>query len=341
MRQLRGPRAPRVPRPDLTLTALLITLGGGCATAPHPHPAPDPRLAACAQTSSVASMGMRPTRLGLPSRVVDAKTRAELDGPALEARLRAARVVYVAEAHPNPHHHAVQAAIVDRATRAGLAPSVGLEMIQRPFQAPLDAWRANQRTEDELLAGVEWADRWGFEFGLYRWVFDHARVRGLPLVALNAPRELTRKIARQGLAALSPEEKAALPELVLTDEAHRAFVRRAFEGHTTGGHAMPPDAFERFYTAQVTWDETMASAIAEHLAARGPDARMIVLAGLGHVARGLGIPARAARRGVGAQLTIVPVVLGDDAASLDEALTEPLGELLWVMDPARCAPEGK
>jgi uncharacterized iron-regulated protein len=328
-------------RPDIALAALLIALGGGCATTPSPHGASHPQLAACAKTSSVVSMGMRPTRLGLPSRVVDAKTRAELDGPALEARLRAARVVYVAEAHPNPHHHAVQAAIVDRATRAGLSPSVGLEMIQRPFQAPLDAWRANQRTEDELLAGVEWADRWGFEFGLYRWVFDHARVRGLPLVALNAPRELTRKIARQGLAALTPEEKATLPELVLTDEAHRAFVRRAFEGHTTGEHAMPPEAFERFYAAQVTWDETMASAIAEHLTARGPDARMIVLAGLGHVARGLGIPARAARRGVGAQLTIVPVVLGDDVGSLDEALTEPLGDLLWVMDPARCAPEAR
>jgi hypothetical protein len=68
---------------------------------------------------------------------------------------------------------------------------------------------------------------------------------------------------------------------------------------------------------------------------------MIVLAGLGHVARGLGIPARAARRGVGAQLTIVPVVLGDDVGSLDEALTEPLGDLLWVMDPARCAPEAR
>jgi uncharacterized iron-regulated protein len=125
-------------------------------------------------------------------------------------------------------------------------------------------------------------------------------------VALNAPREITRKVAREGLDALTPEERATVPPLDLTVEAHRAFVREAFGAH---GAQMDAAKFERFYTAQVVWDETMAEGVARWLAAAGPGSRMVVVAGNGHVQGRHAIPARAERRGAAPYVSIVQEVV--------------------------------
>src|SRR4028118_1600443 len=54
-------------------------------------------------------------------------------------------------------------------------------------------------------------------------------------------------------------------------------------------------SFERFFTAQVLWDETMADKIAQFLKAN-PNYQVVVLAGTGHIIYGYGIPSRVARR---------------------------------------------
>ena len=46
---------------------------------------------------------------------------------------------------------------------------------------------------------------------------------GAKLLALNASRELTKKVSRQGLEALTPDERAQVPELKLDDVRHRAW----------------------------------------------------------------------------------------------------------------------
>jgi uncharacterized iron-regulated protein len=55
------------------------------------------------------------------------------------------------------------------------------------------------------------------------------------------------------------------------------------------------DGFERFFEAQVLWDETMAEAIAQSWL-KHPDRQIVVLVGQGHVVFGDGIPSRVARR---------------------------------------------
>jgi uncharacterized iron-regulated protein len=69
---------------------------------------------------------------------------------------------------------------------------------------------------------------------------------------------------------------------------------------------------ERFYTAQVVWDETMAEAVAETLTAPGAPRRIVVLAGDMHVREGLGIPDRAARRGATPYRIVLPVAADED-----------------------------
>lgn len=67
-----------------------------------------------------------------------------------------------------------------------------------------------------------------------------------------------------------------------------------FKQHQQGGHGSSTD-FERFFLAQVLWDETMAETIARFLQ-DNPDYQVVVLAGQGHIIYGYGIPSRVVRR---------------------------------------------
>jgi hypothetical protein len=95
-----------------------------------------------------------------------------------------------------------------------------------------------------------------------------------------------------GLAALSPSERAQVPdEIDRSDTAYEQLLREVFNQHPGGDGSR----FENFYNVQLLWDEGMAEQAVEYLKAH-PDHRMVVLAGSGHLARGSGIPRRLTRR---------------------------------------------
>ncbi len=172
----------------------------------------------------------------LPYAIVDGRTGAAVTEADFWSALGAARVVCVGEEHSNPHHHWAQLEVIDRlstARSAGLA--LGMEMVQRPFQSVLDDFAAGRIDEAALLSRVGWSDRWGYDWALYQPLLALARDRGAALVALNASRELTKKIVREGLAALSGAERAQLPEMVLDDAEHRAWFDGEMAG-MDGGH---------------------------------------------------------------------------------------------------------
>ena len=220
----------------------------------------------------------------------------------LAAWLDGVEVVYVGEHHDRAADHEVERAVIEAlASRPG-ALWIGMEMFQRPFQPALDAYVEGEIDEPTLLARTEWAERWGMDFAAYRPILEFARAHRLRVVALNARREVSRAIARDGLAGLDPALRAELPELDLTDAAHRARVEAALAGHG----AMDPARLEHFYEAQVVWDETMADTVAAALSGPDAPARLVVLAGRMHVEAGNGIPRRAARRGAAPFRIILP-----------------------------------
>jgi uncharacterized iron-regulated protein len=262
-----------------------------------------------------------------PTRVLDGRTGAPVDGEALAARLAAARVIYIGEKHDRAADHAAQVALIARLHQQDPSLALGMEMFKRPFQKWVSDYVAGRIDEPKLLAKTEWAERWGFDFALYRPILRFARDHHLPVLALNARDEITRQVARQGLASLDPVDRDTLPELDLEVATHRARLEAVFAQH---GHGKL--AFEGFYAAQVIWDETMAHEVAAALAAEDPPHRVVVLAGSGHVRYRDGIPERAARRGATPYLTIYPMVVeGDGDEEVQEALTEGDADLLWVM----------
>lgn len=276
-------------------------------------------------TSTAESLGMFPPMFGLPSRIVDLRTKKAVGLETFLDDLMSARVIYIGENHPSPHDHAVQAGILRHLWRRDPSIWVGVEMVSKPFQGGLDAWLAGETEEEELLAALQWEERWGYDFMMYRPIFEFARAHRLPLFGLNAPSELTKAASQGGLEGLSAAQRAELPELDTKNEAHRKMVAEAFEDHK-----LSPERFERFYLAQLIWDETMAESVRTHALAKGAPHRGVVLAGLGHVRERLGIPSRAERRGVSPDRVVVPVLL-DEETTLEEALEDPAGDYAWIM----------
>jgi uncharacterized iron-regulated protein len=177
--------------------------------------------------------------------------------------------------------------------------AIALEMFQRPFQPAIDRYLAGEITEAELVAQTEYLERWGFPWEFYAPFLRFAQANELPVLALNAPSEITRQIAR-GLG--QPGRGTTFATFPPGRHRHQQrrlsrICRRPLAAHDGHGDFN----LDNFFAAQVTWDETMAMTIADFKTAN-PDTQVVVLAGNGHVIYGHGIPDRVQRR------------LGDDLA---------------------------
>jgi hypothetical protein len=162
-----------------------------------------------------------------------------------------------------------------------------------------------------------------------------------PVIALNAAKELTKKVAHKGVESLAPDERAQLPQLELHDVAHRAWFDALMEdmgGATAHGQKSDEGAdagddkpsAERVYTVQVIWDETMADTAARWLQAH-PDGRLVILAGTGHC-HDSAIVGRIKRRGIRDVVSIRSVIDdGEGEGGVSEALAKPINDYLIVL----------
>ena len=228
-------------------------------------------------------------------------------------------VVYVGEKHDRYGDHLVQLEMIQALHRHHPKLAIGMEMFQRRYQRSLDDYISGETEAQTFLKESHYFNTWRFNYHLYEDILLYARANRIPVVALNQDNELVRKVANEGLENLSPKEKDRIPEeLILDDESYKKRLRSVFEMHQTNldGDSIP-QKFEYFHQAQILWDETMAESIATFLADH-PDYYMVVLAGSGHLAYGVGIPKRVYRR-IGKDYAII---LPDPGEPLERGLAD-------------------
>ena len=292
---------------------------------------------------AAAKSGIRLDAAALPYAIVDARTGRAIDIAAFWTRLAGERVVCVGEEHSNPHDHWVELEAARKLFAHWPHGALGLEMIQRPFQGVLDDFAAHRIDEPALRSRVGWDERWGYDFGFYAPTLAVAIAAAGTVVALDAPTELTKQVAHHGIASLSPDEQAKLPELDLHDAAHHAWFDALMEDmggadahahvHADMGSGSGDDdsadmqmpSADDIYAVQVIWDETMADTAATWLKAH-PDGHMLILAGNGHC-HDSAIVSRIKRRGIADVVSVRTVT--DDTVS--DALAKPINDFLVVL----------
>ncbi len=253
--------------------------------------------------------------------IVELKTGTRVSFDELIHSLASKDVVFIGEIHDDPGHHLIQIQILQALLdRWGSKAAVGMEFFPRTVQEMLDRYIRGSWTESEFLAAVDWEKIWGYDYPLYRPLMLAARAKSVRVVAINAPPAIVKKVAREGLAALSAHERSQIAaDLDLGNKGHREFLQKAYGEHTH------PDlkSFENFYVAQTVWEETMAETISSYLKENG--GKMIVFTGNGHIIHRFGVPDRTARRIPLSMATVVPYPLGDHAAA-----ETGLADYLWL-----------
>ena len=256
----------------------------------------------------------------------------------LPARLSGVRLLLLGESHTDMDSHRVQLRVLEELHAAGRKVSVGLEMFPAAAQGSLDQWVARSLEEKAFLEASGWYRHWGYNWGYYRDIFLFAREKGVPLFAVNAPREVVSAVRRKGLDGLSAEEREQLPSSIDTESAEHLRLFKASFGDE-GFHAtMTDEEWKGLFAAQCAWDAAMAWSSVRALERSGDESAILaVLAGAGHVQYGLGIQRQAARWLKGRIATLLPVSVTDEKGQPVKTVRASYADFLWGV-PAETDP---
>ncbi len=242
--------------------------------------------------------------------------------PAIEVLERATRasIVLLGEQHDSTAHHRWQRESLEalHAVRSNMV--LGFEMFPRRLQPVLDRWVAGTLRPSEFLAQAEWKNVWGFDEKLYLPLFEFARDRRVPMLALNVERALVREVGKVGFDAVPEATRAGVTRPAAPSEAYVDWLFDIFGKHRKPDPAKPAltrdDAgFRRFVDAQQTWDRAMAQVLVQ--AVQRADRPLVVgVMGSGHLVRGFGVPHQLRDLGVRDAVVLLPWSRDDACAEL-------------------------
>jgi uncharacterized iron-regulated protein len=197
-------------------------------------------------------------------------------------------VVMVAETHDNKKHHELQMDVLRSFQTKKLSLAIGLEMFQTDYQKQLDDWVEGRMSEQNFKE--IYAKNWSYDWSLYRELFMFARDNRIPMVALNIPKGVVFRVARNGFASLTSEERKSIPFGITCDinKPQTEFLKKTFEG--VFGHEAKGKVFTYFCEAQAVRNSGMAMIIANYRKSN-PGRKLVAITGTWHAVKH-GIPDR-------------------------------------------------
>lgn len=216
------------------------------------------------------------------SRAIRVEDRETVDVKLMIEDLYGVPVVFLGESHDVPAHHKLQLQVLEALQPRGERLVIGMEMFEKTSQPALDAWSAGKVPESAFRKVYQWSWR-DIPWDMYSDIFLFARDHQIPIVALNAPREVVQAVARRGFASLTSVQLAELPPDV---DARASDEFLEFIKGYTPRHGRSGEGFRNIAEAQMLRNMVMARRINDYLTAH-PEKVMVVISGGGH-ARGVG-----------------------------------------------------
>ncbi len=279
-------------------------------------------LAACADPAGTPAAGGDGTARA-PA-VFDVAGGRFLGEEALWRRLAAAEFVMLGETHDNPEHHRLQARIVrELAARPPGVGAVAFEMLTVDRQPLVDRMLTGPDADLRAFAeAVGWEESGWPDFAIYEPVFAAALESGARVLAADLASGTTRRIRRDGFAALDPElvrrtglDRPLPPDLEagLRDTLARAHCDR-----------LPARMLPGLLRVQRARDAMMADRLAG-FRGRG---RVVLITGNGHARRDWGVPYYLRR--MVPQRTVVSVGLVERVGGRERELAREPFDILWL-----------
>ncbi|HEX4441394.1 MAG TPA: ChaN family lipoprotein [Thermoanaerobaculia bacterium] len=277
--------------------------------------------------------------------ITDTATGEILTPGDLPKRLEGIRLLLVGEAHTDMDSHRVERRVLEELHRAGRRVTVALEMFPYTEQKALDDWSTGGLTEERFLDDSHWYRSWGYNWAYYRDIFLLARDAGMPLRAVNVPREAITTVRKKGYQGLTPEEAAHIPSHVDSKNAEHMRMFKASFDDASFHAGMDDAAWQAMLDAQCAWDATMGfqavqalegDADAKEIVA-GQNARdiVVVLVGAGHVSYGLGIERQVRSQGFeGGVASVIAVPVVDDKGKSIPSVQASYASFVWGTPPA-------
>jgi uncharacterized iron-regulated protein len=217
----------------------------------------------------------------------------------LTGRLGEKRAVFIGEVHDRLEHHQNQLRIIQSLYARNPDLAIGVEYFQQPFQPYLDDYIAGRIDEREMLIKTEYFKRWQVDYRVLQPIFQFAREKHIPVLALNVSDEIHSKVFKGGMKSLSPQELSQTPdEIEPASVRYRQRLKTIFDSHPQSNN------FGTFVEGVLLWDSSMADTAARYLNDH-PQSRVVVLAGLVHIMYGDGIPERVNHRLGGNQSVVL------------------------------------
>jgi len=251
--------------------------------------------------------------------VVETATGNVISMDELTGRLSDVSVVYVGEKHTSAEDHKIQLEVLQKLSQGGRCVELAMEMFPAKAQPVLDRYVRGGISQEDFLKEVAWEEVWGFPYSLYRNLIDRQKEKRMPVIGLNAPNNIVKKIAHNGLGSLTPDERSQVArEFHLDDSANRNRIRKEYTVHEKDGIK----DFESFFEAQLAWEETMAQTLADHLEKTDAKCKIVVAIGKGHISGRLGVPYLTSMRRPHKYSTVAPVPIDFPLSTLDPNLAD-------------------
>ena len=170
-----------------------------------------------------------------------------------------------------------------------------MEMIDVTQQRALDQYLEKKISWTTFARSTAFESGWGKTSPAYKRILEWCRRNQVPVLGLNAPQSVTRKIARN--QKLTSAESALIPKFPEPPGGFQKF-QAAMASHPGSG------SLRRYYQAQRAWDATMARTILSWL--RNHQGTLVVLLGQMHADAQTGVPWYVARNSDVTQLIIYP-----------------------------------
>jgi uncharacterized iron-regulated protein len=219
--------------------------------------------------------------------------------PELVKSMQSSDLILIGESHTDSSHHDMQLSLIRSLWIKKLPLAIGVEMFQSDGQPHLDAWTQGKISEQDFIRifSANWSD-----WPLYRDIFMFAREQHIPMIAMNVPKDIVKKVAHQGFASLTVAEQQGLPQGTSCDlnNPHTVFLKRIFQqvlSHMNG------TIFTHFCEAQTLRNSGMALNILRYMK-KHPGTKVVGLTGIWHAVRN-GIPDQLSRNGGSLTSTVI------------------------------------